>query len=181
MLPLLPLVTPCYPKLPLDRIGYDKCFIINRAATDRCVYNDNKDFRAIITEVYFCKIYTTIKQGYIQRVYLFRGSDHIRIYPLLRFLPLATLCYPLLHFVTLVSHCYPCYPLLPLLPLVTLCYPCYPLLPFATPCYNLLHVTLVTLVTPCYPLLPFATPCYNLLPMLTYTIHWYSHTLITAM
>ena len=148
MLPLLPLVTPCYPKLPLDRIGYDKYFIINRAATDTCVYNDNKDFRAIITEVYFCKIYTTIKQGYIQRVYLFRGSDHIRIYPLLRFLPLATLCYPLLHFVTLVSHCYPCYPLLPLVTLVT---PCYLLLP------------LVTLVTPCYPLLtllPLFTTCY---------------------
>ena len=48
-----------------DRIGYDKCFIINRAPTDTCVYNDNKDFRAIITEVYICKIYTTIKQGYI--------------------------------------------------------------------------------------------------------------------
>ena len=43
----------------------DKCFIINRAPTDTCVYNDNKDFRAIITEVYICKIYTTIKQGYI--------------------------------------------------------------------------------------------------------------------
>ena len=43
----------------------DKCFIINRAPTDTCVYNDNKDFRAIITDVYICKIYTTIKQGYI--------------------------------------------------------------------------------------------------------------------
>ena len=43
----------------------DDCFIINRAPTDTCVYNDNKDFRAIITEVYICKIYTTIKQGYI--------------------------------------------------------------------------------------------------------------------
>ena len=43
----------------------DKCFIINRAPTDTCVYNDNKDFRAIITDVYVCKIYTTIKQGYI--------------------------------------------------------------------------------------------------------------------
>ena len=42
-----------------------KCFIINRATTDTCVYNDNKDFRAIITEVYICKIYTAIKQGYI--------------------------------------------------------------------------------------------------------------------
>ena len=40
-----------------------KCFIINRAPTDTCVYNDNKDLRAIITEVYICKIYTTIKQG----------------------------------------------------------------------------------------------------------------------
>ena len=156
------LVTPCYPKLPLDRIGYDKYFIINRAATDTCVYNDNKDFRAIITEVYFCKIYTTIKQGYIQRVYLFRGSDHIRINPLLRFLPLATLCYPLLHFVTLVTPCYPllpfatpCYnllPMLPLLPLVTLCHPLLPLLPFVTPCY------------PCYPLLPLVTPCYTSYP-----------------
>ena len=29
------------------------------------VYNDNKDFSAIITEVYIRKIYTTIKQGYI--------------------------------------------------------------------------------------------------------------------
>ena len=46
-------------------LGQDKCFIINRAPTDTCVYNDNKDFRAIITEVYICKIYTTIKKGYI--------------------------------------------------------------------------------------------------------------------
>ena len=43
----------------------DKYFIINRAPIDTCVYNDNKDFRAIITEVYICKIYMTIKQGYI--------------------------------------------------------------------------------------------------------------------
>ena len=44
----------------------DKSFIIiNREPTDTCVYNDNKDFRAIITDVYICKIYTTIKQGYI--------------------------------------------------------------------------------------------------------------------
>ena len=41
----------------------DKCFIINRAPTDTCVYNDSKDLRAVITEVYICKIYTTIKQG----------------------------------------------------------------------------------------------------------------------
>ena len=54
------------PPLGQDRIGQDKCFIIiNRAPTDTCVYNDNEDFRAIITEVYICKIYTTIKQGYI--------------------------------------------------------------------------------------------------------------------
>ena len=53
------------PQIGQDRIGQDKCFIINRAPTDTCVYNDNKDFRAIITDVYICEIYTTIKQGYI--------------------------------------------------------------------------------------------------------------------
>ena len=35
----------------------DKCFIINRAPTDTFVYNDNKDFRAIIIEVHISKIY----------------------------------------------------------------------------------------------------------------------------
>ena len=51
--------------LRASRIGWDNYFIIDRAPTDTCVYNDNKDFSAIITEVYICKIYTTIKQGYI--------------------------------------------------------------------------------------------------------------------
>ena len=50
-----------------------------RLQLNTCVYNDNKDFRATIAKVYICKIYTTIKQGFIQRVYLFRGSDHIPI------------------------------------------------------------------------------------------------------
>ena len=45
-------------------LGQDSCFIIKRAPTETCVYNDNKDFSAIITEVYICRIYTT-RQGYI--------------------------------------------------------------------------------------------------------------------
>ena len=35
----------------------DKCFITNRAPTDTFVYNDDKDFRAIIIEVHISKIY----------------------------------------------------------------------------------------------------------------------------
>ena len=38
----------------------DKCFIINRAPTDTFVYNDNKDFRAIIIEVHISKIYVVL-------------------------------------------------------------------------------------------------------------------------
>ena len=48
----------------LDRMDKDKdkdkCFIINRAPTDTCVYNDNKDFRAVIREVYICKTVPTL-------------------------------------------------------------------------------------------------------------------------
>ena len=46
----------------LDRMDKDKdkCFIINRAPTDTCVCNDNKDFRAVIREVYICKTVPTL-------------------------------------------------------------------------------------------------------------------------
>ena len=72
---------------PAGMTAQDSWFIINRAPTDTCFYNDSKDFSAIITEVYICRIYTT-RQGYIfkykdalKRVFLFRGSDHIPIQP----------------------------------------------------------------------------------------------------
>ena len=54
------------PHLMVTSLGKDRISAL--LSTERLqtrVYNDNKDFRAIITEVYICKIYTTIKQGYI--------------------------------------------------------------------------------------------------------------------
>ena len=48
-----------------DRIGIRISALLSTERLQTRVYNDNKDFRAIITEVYICKIYTTIKQGYI--------------------------------------------------------------------------------------------------------------------
>ena len=38
--------------------------LLSTERLNTCVYNDNKDFRAIITEVFICRIYTT-RQGYI--------------------------------------------------------------------------------------------------------------------